>query len=233
MRTRHVLIVAAALAAASLLAGVGAPLLARAEEAQPGTITTFGTAAVTTVPDTATISFGVVTQASTASQALSSNSTAAERMIAALKSAGIDAEDLRTEIVSLSPRYSDAGDQILGYTATNTVSAKIHDLARAGTVIDAAVGAGANSVQGPTLEPSDIEGLYRQALERAVADARAKAEALAKAGGLTLGPISSMAEGQTAIPYASRDAAAPAAGVPIEPGTQDVTASVTVVFRAS
>ncbi len=231
MRTRHVLIVAAALAAASLLAGAGAPLFAHAEEAQPGTITVSGTASVTTVPDTATISFGVVTQASTASAALSSNSAAAERVIAALKSAGIDAKDLRTEIVSLAPRTSEAGDQILGYTATNTISAKIRDLGRAGAVIDAAVAAGANTVQGPSLEPGDAQGLYRQALERAVADARAKAQALASAGGLTLGPISSMAEGQAAIPYASRDAATAAA--PIEPGTQDITASVTVVFRAS
>jgi uncharacterized protein len=231
MRTRHVLIGAAALAAASLLAGVGAPLLAHAEEAQPGTITVSGTASMTTVPDTATISFGAVTQASTASAALSSNSAAAEKMIAALKRAGIDAKDLRTEIVSLAPRTSDAGDQILGYTATNTVSARIRDLGRAGAVIDAAVAAGANTVQGPSLEPGDVQGLYRQALERAVGDARAKAQALASAGGLTLGSISSMTEGQTAIPYASGDAKTAAA--PIEPGTQDITASVTVVFRAS
>lgn len=233
MRKRHLVIAAVVAGAASLIAGAGAPLVARAEDPQPGTVTVSGTGTVSSVPDTATISFGVVTEATTAAQALSTNSAAAERMIAALKAAGVEAKDLRTDIVSLSPRYSDRGTEIVGYTASNTVSATIRDLARAGAVIDVAVGAGANSVQGPSLERSDVASLYREALRRAVADARTKAEALATAGGLTLGAVSSMVEGsQAPVPLAApaKDAAG---AVPIEPGTQDVTAVVTVVFRAS
>jgi len=233
VRARHILFGALVVAAASLIAGASEPLVAHAEDPQPGTISVSGTGSVTTVPDTATVSFGVVTQAATASQALTANSAAAERMIAAVKGAGIDAKDVRTDIVSLSPRYSDQGDQIVGYTASNSVSARIRELARAGAVIDAAVGAGANSVSGPSLERSDVEGLYRQALRNAVADARTKAEALAAASGLTLGPVSSVSEGsQSPIPLAAagKDAAG---AVPIEPGTQDVMATVTVVFRAS
>lgn len=233
MRTRHVVLAAVVVAAASLVAGAGEPLVAHAEDPQPGTITVTGNGSVTTVPDTATVAFGVVTQATTASQALSTNSAAAERMIAAIKGAGVDAKDIRTDVVSLSPRYSDRGDEIVGYTASNSVAARVRELARAGAIIDAAVGAGANSVSGPALERSDVAGLYRQALRNAVADARTKAEALATASGLTLGAVSSVSEGsQGPVPVAvGRDAATP--GVPIEPGTQDVTATVTVVFRAS
>src|SRR5215208_5266455 len=229
MRARHLLIAAVVAAAASLLAGAGAPLVAHAEDPQPGTITGSGTGTVSAVPDSATISFGVVTQAASASQALSANTAAAEKMIAAIKAAGVDAKDLRTDVVSLSPRYSEQGDAIVGYTATNSVSAKLRELGSAGAVIDAAVGAGANSVQGPTLERGDVAALYRDALKRAVDDARTKGEALAAAGGLTLGSVSSMSEGsQGPITFASAAKDAAGVGVPIEPGTQDVTASVTV-----
>src|SRR5215203_6842710 len=93
MRTRHIVIAAVTIAAAFLVAGAGAPLAARAEDPQPGTITVMGTGTVSSVPDTATISFGVVTQATTAAQAMSANTTAAERMIAAVKGAGIDSKD--------------------------------------------------------------------------------------------------------------------------------------------
>jgi uncharacterized protein YggE len=234
MRTRHIVVAAVTIAAASLVAGAGAPLVARAEDPQPGTITVMGTGTVPSVPDTATISFGVVTQATTAAQAMSANTTAAERMIAAIKGAGIDSKDVHTDFVTLSPRYSERGDEIVGYTASNSVSATIRDLGRAGAVIDAAVGAGANSVNGPFLEPSDVTALYQDALKRAVADARTKGEALAAAGGMTLGAVSSMSEGsQAPIPFAAAAAKDAAGAVPIEPGTQDVTASVTVVFRAS
>src|SRR5829696_2463342 len=195
MRTRRIVIAAVTIAAASLVAGAGAPLAARAEDPQPGTITVMGTGTVSSVPDTATISFGVVTQATTAAQAMSANTTAAERMIAAVKGAGIDSKDIHTDFVTLSPRYSERGDEIVGYTASNSVSATIRDLGRAGTVIDAAVGAGANSVNGPFLEPSEVTALYQDALKRAVADARTKGEALAAAGGMTLGAVSSMSEG--------------------------------------
>ena len=234
MRTRHIVFGAVVIAAASLVAGASEPLVAHAEDPQPGTISVSGTGSVASVPDTATVSFGVVTQAATAAQALETNSTAAARMIAAIKGAGIDEKDIRTDFVSLSPRFSDRGDEIVGYTASNSVTAKIRNLGSAGAVIDAAVGAGANSVSGPSLEQGDVAALYRQALRNAVADARTKAEALAAASGLTLGAVSSVSEGsQSPIPLeaAAKDAAG--AAVPIEPGTQDVTATVTVVFRAS
>ena len=100
-------------------------------------------------------------------------------------------------------------------------------------MIDAAVAAGANNVSGPTLDVSDREARYRDVLGKAVADARAKAAALAGAGGFGVGPVSSVTE-QTAaapVPVYEAVAAGKSAATPIEPGTQDVTADVTVTFR--
>lgn len=231
MKARHLLFAACVLLAASLFAGVGAPMFAHGLDAKPGTVTVNGTGSVSAVPDMAQLSFGVTTEAETAADALAQNGDAAEKVIAAVKRAGIAAKDLQTQYVSLSPRYTDRGDEILGYTASNTVSAIVRDLGRAGAVIDAAVAAGANNVSGPSLSRSDNESLYRAALKDAVADARTKAEALGEAGHFSIGKIDSVVEGGSApMPVAERVAAP---GTPIEPGTQQITASVTVTFELS
>jgi uncharacterized protein YggE len=128
-------------------------------------------------------------------------------------------------------RQGPQGD-VTGYAADNSVSAKTK-IAGAGALIDAAVGAGANTVDGPRLDVSDRDARYRDALGKAVADARLKAEALAKAGGFGVGPVSSVTEGGSAPTpvFQAAGAAAKAASTPIEPGTQDITADVTVTFR--
>jgi uncharacterized protein len=233
MKTRHVIWLAGGLLLASLFAGVGAPLLAHAlgGAAQPGTVVVNGTGTVDVTPDTATLSFGVTTQAKTAAAALAQNSDAAAKVIAALKKAGIAAKDIQTQFVSLSPRYTDNGNDIIGYTASNSVSAVVRNLPSAGAVIDAAVAAGADQVSGPSLSPSDQNSRYREALKGAVADARAKAEALGQAGHFSIGQIVSVVEqSATPVPLAG-GRAAPAEGPPIEPGTQQVQASVTVTFQ--
>ena len=118
-----------------------------------------------------------------------------------------------------------------GYTAQNTVSAKAK-IAGAGALIDAAVGAGANTVDGPSLGVSDQDALYRDALRRPFSDARAKALALADAGGFGVGPVSTVVEQSAAGRASSARWRSPAkdASTPIEPGTADVTADVTVSF---
>jgi uncharacterized protein YggE len=149
-------------------------------------------------------------------------------VIAALEEAGGD--DLRTQQVSLFPQ-SDQQGKVTGYSAQNTVSAK-SAVAGAGALVDAAVGAGANTVDGPSLTLSDEDALYRRALERAVENARAKALALGHAGGFGVGPVSTVVEqGATAQPvYDSAVALAKGASTPVEPGKRDVTADVTVSF---
>ena len=150
-------------------------------------------------------------------------------VIAALKDAG--GKELQTQQVSLYPRPTRRA-RSPGYTAQNTVSAKAK-IAEAGALIDAAVGAGANTVDGPSLGISDQDALYRDALKKAVQDARAKALALADAGGFGVGPVSTVVEqSATGRPEFSPVALAAAkdASTPVEPGTADVTADVTVSF---
>ena len=221
---------------AAALAGVAQPRLAHGAAAPAGgrTITVSGDGAVTTVPDRASFEFGVTTQADNAKDALGRNATEANAVIAALKAAGVAAADLSTTGVSLSPATGPDGMRIVSYTASNSVSARIA-LAKAGALVDAAVAAGANTVWGPGLDRSDRKALYRQALAQALTDAKAKADTLAQAAGVSLGGIQSIQEGGAATPVPLIRAAAPAdaAGTPIEPGTQEVDANVTVTYAVS
>jgi uncharacterized protein YggE len=199
-----------------------------------GGITVVGTGTATVAPDTATWSFGVQTSADTAEAALAANSAAMEQVVAALKGAGIADDDLQTEQVSVYPRTSDDGISIVGYDASNTVRATIRNLDQAGAIVDAAVAAGANQVYGPSLTVSDTEAQYRAAVEAAFADARTRAEAIAELAEVTLGAPVAIVEGGGggAVPYYGRAAmeGAAAADVAVEPGTQDVGASLTVTF---
>jgi uncharacterized protein len=185
------------------------------------------------VPDRAQFSFGVQAQARTASAALEAADAQLARVVAALRQAGVAAADIQTDQLSLSPRTNDEGAEILGYMAVCSVSVRLRDLDRAGAVVDAAVGAGANQVYGPSLVRSNQDALYRSALRAAYADARAKAQALADAAGVTLGAMTATVEGGGAIPLAGRMEDAKAATATIEPGTQEIVASVSVTFAVS
>ena len=213
------------LAVAALFA-FGRPAAAKGDASAPDSVTTFGAGTVTVVPDQATVTAGVHTQAATASGALAANSSAMNDVIAALKAAG--GTELQTVEVSLSPQTDDHGD-VTGYTADDSVSAT-STIAAAGKLVDAAVAAGANTVGGPTLSVSDQDAAYRQALAKAVADARAKAEALARAGGFAVGPVASVSEQDDGAPAPTVWRAAAQGSTPVEPGTQDVTAGVSVTF---
>ncbi len=238
MKRLHLALIAAGVATAIALVGVGRiqPASGDTTPTQPDrTITVTGDGSVEAVPNEVTLSFGVTTQAKTAAAALSANADDMTKVIQALKAAGIADADLQTSSVSLSPNTSQDGSQILGYTASNSVSATTREIGKAGALIDAAVGAGANQVGGPFLSIADTSALYRSALKRAVADAKAKAQALAEASGLTLGSVRSVAESGGSSPpqplYAAMDKAV--ASTPVEPGTQEIAASATVVFDVS
>ena len=193
-------------------------------------ITATGSGAALSTPNRAAFSFGVTTQAKTASAALNGNNTEMRKVIDAIKRAGVAAKDVQTSSVSLSPRYSGNGEDIVGFTATNLVNATIRGVSRSGAVIDAAVNAGANQVYGPTFTRTDETVLYRRALSAAVANARGKAQTLAGAAKVRLGRVRSIVESSAGpVPLAEKAAAADA-GAPIEPGTQRVEAWVTVEF---
>ena len=186
---------------------------------------------VASTPDRAELSFGVESQGQTAKAALAANATEMRRVIAAVKAAG--GTDVKTQSVSLSPRYNER-NEVQAFVATNTVSATIKEIPRAGALIDAAVSAGANQVYGPSLTQGDQSGLYRNALKAAVADARASAQALAAASNLSLGRITAIVEGGGSSPQPfAAEKAMDAGSTPIEPGTQQVSATVSVTFSTS
>jgi uncharacterized protein YggE len=227
-RISLVLIVAAAALVVAAVAGIGRPEAARGDTATPDTVTTTGHGVVTLVPDQATVTAGVHTQAATASDALAENSKAMNAVVAALEHAG--GKDLQTQQVSLYPQTGNDG-QVQGYVADDSVSAR-SSIAGAGPLVDAAVGAGANTVSGPSLDVSDRDAAYREALAKAVQDARAKAEALGNAGGFGVGVVSSATEQSSAPqPMFQASAAAKVDSTTVEPGTQDITADVSVTFR--
>ena len=146
-------------------------------------------------------------------------------VIAALKAAGRPGP---ADPAGLALPADDAQGDVTAYVADNTVSAKAK-IAGAGALIDAAVAAGANTVSGPSLGVSDRDARYRDALGKAVADARLKAEALAKAGGFGVGPVSTVTEQGAPEPvFRPRHRQ----GLDTDrAGTQDITADVTVTFR--
>jgi uncharacterized protein YggE len=223
-----VLVAAAAASVVVLLGGVGRSDAALHDTSTTAnTVTTTGHGVVTAVPDTAQVTAGVQTQSATAADALAENARLANKVVDALKSAG--GSDLQTQEVSLYPRTNESGD-VVGYTASDSITAS-SKIADAGGLVDAAVGAGANTVSGPSLSVSDRDGLYRDALAKAMDDARAKALALAKAGGFGVGAVSSVTEQTADVPVpVFQAAAAKADSTPVEPGTQDVAADVSVTF---
>jgi uncharacterized protein YggE len=214
-------------------AGALRPDSARGADTSGSTgITVSGTGTVKATPDQASFSFGVESQAETADAAISKNNEVVQKVIDAIKGAGIAAADIQTQQVSVYPRYSDNGQNIVGYSASNSVNVTIRDLAKISAVVQAATAAGANQVYGPNLTVSEQSGLYQQALSKALDDAREKAQALAKFANVGLGRITNIVEGSPVVPvpYATDASAAGAKGVPVEPGQQDIQATIVVTF---
>jgi uncharacterized protein YggE len=228
----HIVGVALLFLAVVALAGVGRPEVAGGASDEPrGGITVTGTGRVSTVPDEAEFSLGVTTTGSTAREALATNSARMRQLIEALKAAGVAERDIQTQDVSVGAAF-DETDKAGGYTARNSVSVRIRDLDRAGPILDAASRAGANDIYGPSLSRSDRDALEARALKDAVANARAAAEALADAAGVSLGEVTAIAETSAPdAPYLATAARSAAdTTVPIEPGRENVTATVTVTF---
>jgi uncharacterized protein YggE len=208
------------------LAGVGRPDLAGGASEPTGGITVNGTGSVQTIPDLAQFSLGVESSGPTAREALAMNSERMRRVLAALLAAGVAKRDVQTQNVSVSKAYPDNG-----YSAQNSVSVTIRELARAGSILDAASIAGANDVYGPTLSRSDQDELQAKALREAVDDARAKARVLAEAAGVRLGTVTAITESAAEpMPYYAAELAKSSSSAPIEPGKQEIQATVRVTF---
>lgn len=190
-------------------------------------------------PDLATIQSGVVTQAPTAALAMSQNSARMARVLAALRAAGVAERDMRTASVSLSPQYRHAENKppvITGYQASNQVTVRFRDIAKAGAILDALVREGANSIDGPNLSIENPESAMDEARTAAMARARARADLYARAAGLRVERILSISETggwSPPMPMNLRGfstEAAQAADTQIVPGEQRVSVSVNVRF---
>jgi uncharacterized protein YggE len=227
---RRIALAAGLLLVAAALAGVLRPDGAGAADpttAATDSVTVTGSGSVEAVPDRAEVSAGVDSRAPTAKAALSANGTAMQKVIAALRANG--GKDVTTQTVSLSTAFDQNG-QPNGFVASNVATAET-TLDKAGTLIDAAVAAGANTVYGPSLSRSDADALYRQALAKAVDDATARAEILAKAAGRSLGRVTAMAEsGSAPVPFAAKASAAQDS-TPVVSGPQQTIASVSVTYE--
>lgn len=225
---RLLLLAAAGLSVIALAGAVGLPDLAEAQDPAAGEdiVTASGVGTATAVPNEAEMSFGVESRAPTAKAAVAANADAMRKVINALRQAR--AREIATQWVSVYRVTRDDGG-VDGYSASNSVSA-VSDVGDAAGLIDAAVEAGANQVSGPGLSSSNAEELYRQALAKAVAEARERAQVLAKAAGRSLGEITSIVEGAGAMPLPYAERAALDASTPIVPGEQETTATVSVTF---
>lgn len=192
------------------------------------------------VPDLAIISAGVVTRAATASQAIGDNARQMERVIAALKRAGIAERDIQTSAINLNPEYRYAENQppaLTGYQAMNQVSVRFRDIAESGEILDALVAQGANQINGPMLTIDKPEAALDEARRDALAKARARAELYAQATGKRVGRILSISEEGGVrppypIPMARMEAAsAQDASTRIVPGEQTLSITLSVSFE--
>jgi uncharacterized protein YggE len=215
----------------------GRTLAVQAAAGAGARITVTGTGAVSGTPDQVMLSMGVQTSGSSVSAALQRANQAARAVTGALTRTGVRRSDIQTSGLSIQPDYASSSAVPTGYGASESIEVTLRTLGAAGTQISAAVRAGGNAteVDGVWLNLSDTSSLLAAARARAAADARTKAAQYAKALGRSLGPVVSMSEQGPAVrlpmlaPGAARSAATPSP-VPVSPGRQQVTVTVTVIF---
>jgi uncharacterized protein len=198
-----------------------------------------GDAIVTAKPDRVQIDVGVVTQAPQSQPAAAQNASRLDAVLSALRKTVGAGADIKTISYSLNPNYQyhpNGGEPtITGYTASNVVRVTLDDLAKIGSVIDAAAQAGANHVQGIQFTLRDSQAVRAQALREAATKARAEADTLAGALGLKVVRILSVEEtSPTVVPV--RDvmfATAARAPTPVQPGSIDVSANVILAVEVT
>jgi hypothetical protein len=197
------------------------------------------TGEVTRVPDVAIISAGVVSRSATATGALQDTADRMSRVLAALKRAGVEDRDIQTSNVSLNPEYryvENQPPQLVGYTASNTVTIRFRDIRNSGKILDALVGQGANQINGPSLTVDKPEAALDEARAKAIAIGRARAELYARSLGLRVVRVVSVNESGGSYPvpppvpmYARAEMAQ--AKTSIEPGEQKLQVNLMMTFE--
>lgn len=221
-----------------------APGYVRAQAApepdRPPTIRVEGSATVEREPDRAILILAVESEATTAQAASQANAALMTRVIAALREESLTGQAVRTLSLRLEPVYSPGQNResprIVGYRARNQVQVTIDEIARVGRVIDGAITAGSNRVDGLTFAIRDAEEARLEALAAAVENARRQAEVVAAAANGVLGPpieivLSPVPTGPRPIAFERGLAMAQAVETPVEAGPITVRADVMVIYR--
>ena len=192
------------------------------------------------VPDVATLSAGVVTQAVDGNTAMRENAVQMDKVMAAIKAAGIAERDIQTSGINLNPQYryvENEPPKITGYQANNTVSLKVRDITKLGKVLDSLAAQGANQINGPSFEIDQPEPVYDEARLAALKKAQARAQTYAKSLGLQVRRIVSISEnsngGFRPMPMMRTMAAGAAMdkATPVAPGESTVSVNLDVVFE--
>jgi len=228
---------------------IGAAILPAAAEAQQASISQTiagtrldvnATGEVTRVPDVAIISAGVVSRAPTASAALQETAARIDRVLAALKRAGVADRDVQTSNVNLNAEYrypENQAPQLVGYTATNSVTIRFRDIRSTGKILDALVNQGANQISGPSLVVDKPEAALDEARSKAIAIGRERAEIYARSLGMRVARVVSVNESGGSypapppMPMYARAEAAQAADTRIVPGEQKLQVNLAMTFE--
>jgi uncharacterized protein YggE len=234
---------ASGMLAATLLGAGASSALAQSSTDSDQTLRTInvsGEGRVSVAPDVADISLGVTEQAKEASAASRQAAQSMDAVVKALLALGIDEKDIQTTQLNLNPNYdwNKNPATIVSWQASNTVDVTVHDVTMVGDVVDTAVKAGANTVNGVSFRVDDPTEAQVEARSKAVADARAKADQLAADAGVTITGVVSITEsgGQTPQPvyYARAEMAAgadTAASTPVLGGQVDLTVNVVIQYE--
>ena len=229
---------------AALMIGAALPNAAAAQQASitqaiAGTrLDISATGEVSRVPDLAIITAGVVAKAPTASAALQESASRMQRVVAALKRAGIADRDIQTSNVNLNPEYrypENQSPQLTGYTASNNVTVRFRDVRTSGRILDALVGEGANQIGGPNLTIDNTDAALDEARAKAIAVGRARAQAYARSLGMRVVRLVALSEtgGNSIVQplpmYARADVAM--AKTQIEPGEQKLQVTLAMTFE--
>ena len=233
MNTLERILAGAALLAAATLLHTGTAMTAEAPERS---VSVSATGSVAAEPDIAYISAGVVSEADTAKEAIARNNATMVKVIAGLKSAGIDAKDIQTTTLNVEPRYTQAKEGrpsvINGYRVVNQVRLTVRDVRKLGEVLDQAIALGANQINRISFDVAKAETLKDEARRQAMGNAKRRAELYATAAGAQLGQVLRIAEDVRAAfrPMAAAARTFSGGEVPIEAGTRILEVEVHVTY---
>ena len=240
-----VLVITLALSLAGCAGGAAAPAETTVrlhQEGEPETITVVGKSGMVATPVVGMVSLGVCSRAASPSIAREENTASMNATLAALAEMGIEEKDIQTTNMNMWNNY-DSNGNLTGYRMSTDLTVYVRDITKAGDVVDAAIAAGANELNGVSYLLSNEDEMYNTALADAIALARTKAEVLAEAAGKTVGQVKKVDETSRAVatvrnydempanPDVGSGSKMESARTTIRPGSSTVSAEVQVVFE--